>query len=138
MVALRSPQGCFTQSAGLLYAVRRVAERSRSNTALPCKRGQTPRTLRQAQGSFSGSGILGCRSLALRSPQGCFTQSAALLSAVCRVALRSPQDCQAQSAGLLSAVCRVAECSRSNTAFQLPRFTFSTGPFDRLRDPFRA
>ena len=100
MVAERSSQDCFTQSAGLLYAVRKIAK---------------------------------------RSPQHCFTQSAGLLSAVRRVAERSPHCCQAQSAGLLSAVCRVAERSRSNTAFQLPRFTFSTGPFDSacasLRDP---
>ena len=76
--------------------------------------------------------------VAERSSQDCFTQSAGLLYAVRRIALRSPQDCQAQSAALLYAVRRVAERSRSNTAFQLPRFTFSTGPFDRLRDPFRA
>ena len=101
------------------------------------------------------------RRVAERSPQHCFTQSAALLYAVRKIAKRSPQDCFTQSAGLLSAVevtlhfnfldlhflpdpstgsgilgCRrVAEPSRSNTAFQLPRFTFSTGPFDRLRDP---
>ena len=49
-----------------------------------------------------------------------------------------PQHCFTQSALLPSAVRRIAERSRSNTAFQLPRFTFSTGPFDRLRDPFRA
>ena len=122
-IALRSPQDCQAQSAALLYAVRRVAERSRSNAAFQLPRfifstGPFDR-LRdpfRAQGSFSGSGILGCR----------------------RVALRSPQDCQAQSTALLYAVRRVAERSRSNTAFQLPRFTFSTGPFDRLRDPFRA
>ena len=123
-IALRSPQDCFTQSAGLLYAVRKIAK---------------------------------------RSPQHCFTQSAGLLSAV-EVTLhfnfldlhflpdpstgsgilfrlrdpRLPQPCFTQSARLPSAVRRVAERSRSNTAFQLPRFTFSTGPFDRLRDPFRA
>ena len=123
-IALRSPQDCFTQSAGLLYAVRKIAKRSRSNTAF-----QLPR-FTFSTGPFDR----------LRDPfraQGSWA-AAGLLYAVRRVAERSPQHCFTQSAGLLSAVCRVAERSRSNTAFQLPRFTFSTGPFDRLRDPFRA
>ena len=110
MVALRSLQDCFTQSARLLYAVRRVAERSRSNTAFQLPRftfstGPFDR-LRdpfRAQGSFSGSGILfGLRDP--RLPQHCFTQSAGLLSAVRKIAKRSPQHCFTQSAGLLSAV----------------------------------
>ena len=90
-IAKRSPQGCFTQSAGLPSAVRRVAERSRSNTAF-----QLP-LFTFSTGPFDR----------LRDPrllQHCFTQSAALLYAVRRVALRSPHCCQAQSAGLLSAV----------------------------------
>ena len=114
-IAFRSPQDCQAQSAGLLSVVE-VTLLCHANGDRPLGPFDRLRDPFRAQGSFSGSGILGCR----------------------RVALRSPQDCQAQSTALLYAVRRVAERSRSNTAFQLPRFTFSTGPFDRLRDPFRA
>ena len=124
-IALRSPQDCFTQPAGLLYAVRRVAERSPQGcftqsagllSAVEVTLHFNFLDLHFLPDPSTGSGILGCRSIALRSLQHCFTQSA----------------------GLLYAARKIAERSRSNTAFQLPRFTFSTGPFDRLRDPFRA